>query len=107
MVGRDSLTETGIGGRREVGMAEREWARGWMVGVAVVGGSGRSGSGSEGGAGSRRWWGVNDLLVGPALHGFPIVVELAPFGLVGEEFAEEPSFGGGVVLLRADGPGAV
>eukprot|EP00977_Amphora_coffeiformis_P025946 scaffold23252_cov96-Amphora_coffeaeformis.AAC.2 len=105
MVGRDSLTETGMGGRREAGMAEREWARGWMVGVAVVGWSGRSGS--EGGAGSRRWWGVDDLLVGTALHGFPIVVELAPFGLVGEEFTEEPSLGGGVVLLRADGPGAV
>eukprot|EP00977_Amphora_coffeiformis_P021968 scaffold10118_cov148-Amphora_coffeaeformis.AAC.3 len=42
---------------------------GRRVGVAVVEWGGCSDS--EGGTRWRRWWGVNDLLVGPSLHGFP------------------------------------
>eukprot|EP00977_Amphora_coffeiformis_P000136 scaffold36_cov102-Amphora_coffeaeformis.AAC.3 len=79
---------------------------GWRrVGVAVVGWSGRSGS--EGGAGSGWGWRVDDLLVGSALHRVSVVVESAEVGLVGKEFTEEGDLGGGVVLLRADGPGTV
>eukprot|EP00977_Amphora_coffeiformis_P022148 scaffold10560_cov84-Amphora_coffeaeformis.AAC.1 len=60
----------------------------------MVGWSGRSGS--EGGAGSGWGWRVDDLLVGSALHRFPVVVESAEVGLVGKEFTEEGDLGGGV-----------
>ena len=47
-----------------------------------------------------RW--VNDAVVGIALDRFAVVVEAATVGVMGEEFAKEVVFGGGIVATRAD-----
>ena len=53
------------------------------------------------GRGRRRRW-VNNAVVGVALDRFAVVVEAATVGVMGEEFAEEVVFGGGIVAARAD-----